>query len=193
MKKLLIILAIVTLGSKIARAQKELVTLDEHNKYIFYKLIDTPGTKADVLYDKCLNGIIKSKHYQKLKPETIAGSSIKLKTVAMLYSNMTVAKHEAGELSYTLVAEFKDGKYRYWLTDFIFAPYERTRYGVYAKKPGEALTLEEAKTKYDERTMNNYLEQIAKLGKETGQEMTFYLTEPAKKVTEPAKIDTRKW
>lgn len=183
----------VGLCCKAALAQKELVTLDEHNKYIFYQLTDAPGLKADSLYSKSLTGIKKSKHYQKLKAETVAGASIKLKTKTMLYSSMTIAKHEAGELAYTLVAEFKDGKYRYWLTDFVFSPYERTRYGIYAKKPGAELPLEEAKTKYDTATFNNYLEQIAKLGNETGQEMTFYLTEPAKKVTEPAKVDTRKW
>jgi hypothetical protein len=192
MKKLILFFAVITF-CKQAFAQKELVTLDEHNKYIFYQLVDMPGITADTLYSRTLIGVKTNKLYKSSNVINVANTSITLKSKTMLYTSMAVAKHESGELNYTLVMEFKDNKYRYWLTDFVFMPYERTRYGVYAKIPGVSYTLEEAKTKVDTKIFDTYLEQIAKFGKETGENMNIYTTTPQKKVTQPAKTDTRKW
>ncbi|GAB3925834.1 DUF4468 domain-containing protein [Mucilaginibacter myungsuensis] len=192
MKKILIAIAVL-LSGKIASAQKELVTLDEHNKYIFYKVSETPGLPGDTLYNRLLRGLNQSKRFGKLKMDTKAGNNIAIKSSFLIYTSANLAKHEAGEVNYTLNAEVKEGKYRYWLTDFVFYPYERTRYGVYAKKPGVDYTFEQLKAKVGEREFSIYLDQIAKLGIEIGEQMTFYTADPEKKATEPVKVDTKKW
>ncbi|MES2277445.1 MAG: DUF4468 domain-containing protein [Bacteroidota bacterium] len=192
MKNLFLVLAMMLAG-KFALAQKELVTLDEHNKYIFYQVADMPGVTADTLYNRTMGGLKTNKLFKGIKPVVTAGSSITLKSKFTLYSSLTVAKHEVGDISYTLVTEFKDGKYRYWLTDFVFMPYQRTRYGVYAKIPNGDMTLEVVKTKYDAKIFDSYLEQIAKYGKDLGDEMKIYTATPIKTKPQPPKVDTRKW
>jgi hypothetical protein len=124
---------------------------------------------------------------------TVAGQTIDVKSKLMLYNNLSYVKHEDGELTYTLHMEFKDAKYRYWLTDFVFTPYQRNRYGVYARVPGAEQPLEQAKVKMDAKVVDNYFEQIAKFGKQIGDDTKNYIITPVKKVAEPAKTDTRKW
>lgn len=186
------VLTAILLCGKLASAQKELVTLDERNKLIYYKVADAPGLTGDTLYNRILAGLKASKRFGKLKM-TVAKPGISIKNKMMIYTTATLAKHEAGEATYTFAAEAKDGKFRYWLTDFVFYPYERTRYGVYAKKPGVEYTLEQLKAKVGEREFDVYLDQIAKLGIEIGEQMTFYVADPAKKAVEPPKVDTKKW
>ena len=111
----------------------------------------------------------------------------------MLYSNLSYVKHEDGELTYTLHIEFKDAKYRFWLTEFAYTPYQRNRYGVYAKVPGGETPLEDLKKKDNGKAIDNYLDQIAKYGKQTGEEIKLFLTTPPKKGVDPANTDTRKW
>ena len=188
-KKLYLLIALV-ITAKLASAQKELVTIDEHNKYIFYQVADMPGLTADTMYKRCLAGIKKKDGF---KPVGEDGQAITARSKMMLYSNLSYVKHEEGELSYTLHIEFKDAKYRYWLTDFAFTPYQRNRYGVYAKLPGGDTPLEDLKKKDDGKVLDNYLDQIARFGKQTGEEIKVFLTPPLKKDTPPAKTDTRKW
>jgi hypothetical protein len=192
MKNLLALIAIVCI-CKYAHAQKELVTLDEHNKYIYYQVTDMPGISADTLYNRCLTGLTRMKPKQAGKPVTVPGSSITIKSKIMIYSSLTYVKHEDGELAYTLNIEFKDAKYRYWLTDFVFMPYQRNRYGVFERAPGVEIPAEKIKDKYDGRVLDNYLEQIALFGKQTGDLLKLYTANPQKKQASPTKIDTKKW
>jgi len=176
-----------------AFGQKELVTLDEHNKYIYYKVADMPGVQQDTLFSRCVKGIKTSKRFAGTKAVITAGSAVLIKSKTTIYSSVTVVKHEIGDLAYTLTVEFKDGKYRYWLTDFVVTPYERNRYGVYALVPGGGTPFEQMKGKIDTKQFDDYLSQIGTFGNELGDEVKLYVTNPVKKVLEPVKVDTKKW
>jgi hypothetical protein len=188
MKKLFLLLTIL-IASRCAFAQKELITLDEHNKYIYYQIVDMPGVVADTLYQRCLVGL---KSHADFKPSTEAGPAITVKSKTMIYSSQTYVKHEEGELTYTLHIEFKDLKYRYWLTDFVFTPYQRNRYGVYERSHDGSTALEVLKDKTDKRVFDNYLDQISKFCKQIGDDTKNYTATPIKKAVTPAKVDTRK-
>src|SRR4051812_1170276 len=123
MKNFLLLITLVFIG-KLAIAQKELVTIDEHNKYIFYQVADMPGATADTMYNRCFAGLKKK---EGIKPIAGEGQAIIVKSKMMLYSNLSYVKHEDGELTYNLHIEFKDAKYRFWLTDFAYTPYQRNR------------------------------------------------------------------
>lgn len=192
MKRIITLLAFVVM-SKIAFGQKELVTFNEHNKYIFYQVTEMPGISADTLYNRCLPGLKKIGPAALEGPILVAGKTIDLEAMMMMYSSTGPVKHEEGELSYALHIEFKDNKYRFWLTDFVFTPYQRNRYGVYERSHQQAKVLEEVKTRYNARMFDVYLEQIAKYGNQFGADLKKLVANSAKTLAQPAKTDTRKW
>jgi hypothetical protein len=192
MKRILFIMLGMVLGAAVF-AQKEALTLDEHNKFIYYQIADMPNLSADILYSRCLAGLKNDFKNKGIKPVLMPASSINFKSALVLYNTSGMAKHESGEMAYTLNVEFKDGKYRYWLSDMMFTPYERNRYNVYARVAGVEIPLEELKAKYDDKTFDTYAAQILSFGKQIGDQLKVYASAIVKKEVQPAKIDTRKW
>ena len=174
-----------------ANAQKSLLSLDEHNKYIYYQVVDLPGISTDSLY-KNATYFIKSS-FPKTK-STQSSNSINIKDKFLTYASFV--KHENGEMSYTLNIECKDGKYRYWLTDFVFTPYERNRYGVYVPVNGIEIPLETAESKVNKKELDGYFDQTGAFCKQLGEKLKKEMTEghTTKKTDQPLKkIVTDKW
>lgn len=193
MKKVFFIL-VCALFAKATFAQKQQLTLDENNKYIYYQVVDMAGFNADTLYNRCLAGLTQYYHNSSAKkPVVLAASSITINSVLVVYNNTSMAKHEDGEIAYTLHLEFKDAKYRYWLSDFVLQPYQRNRYSEYEKVRGVQITLEKVKAKYDNGTLTNYQEQITDFGKQLGENLKLYVINVQKKAVPENKIDTKKW
>jgi hypothetical protein len=82
-----------------------------------------------------------------------------------------VLKHEKGSISYIVNIEFKDQKYRYWLTSFIFTPYQRDRYGNFVAQAGVNIPLEKALTKLDKKDVDNYLNETGTFCKQFGESL----------------------
>jgi hypothetical protein len=127
MKKIVFALLLL-LSVKSAMAQKDSLSFDEHNKYIYYHVVEQPGLTADTFQNRMqylLKAVYpKNKIKQGGTPGSISGSG-----KFLLLTGITAAKHVDGEIDYTFHIEYKDQKYRYWLTDFIFTPYKVDRYG----------------------------------------------------------------
>lgn len=174
-------------------AQKEQLTTDERDKYIYYQVADMPGLIADTLYNRCMAGLKQYYNGTGFKPVGAGTASITITPVLVVYSNKSMAKHEDGEIAYTLHMEFKNDKYRYWLTDFIFKPYQRNRYSEYEKVPGVEIPLEKVKAKYDDKTLSNYQDQIVGFGKQLGENMKLYASSPQKSEVPAAKINVKNW
>jgi hypothetical protein len=187
-------IALLVIGLMIAgmaNAQKSLLSLDEHNKYIYYQVVDLPGISTDSLYKNAVYFIKSS--YPKTK-STEGSNSISIKDKFLTYTSFV--KHENGEMSYTLNIECKDGKYRYWLTDFDFTPYERNRYGVYVPINGIEIPLETAESKVVKKDLDGYLEQTGAFCKQLGEKLKKVMAEghTTKKTDQPLKkIVTDKW
>lgn len=179
--------------AKTSFAQKEQLTTDDRDKYIYYQVADMPGLTADTLYSRCLAGLTQYYNGTGFKPLGAGGNAITINPLLIVYSNKSMAKHEDGEIAYTLHMEFKNAKYRYWLTDFIFKPYQRNRYSEFEKVPGVEIPLEKVKAKYDDQTFNNYQEQIIGFGKQLGENMKIYTATPVKKTTTTEKINIKNW
>jgi Domain of unknown function (DUF4468) with TBP-like fold len=190
MKKPLVTLVCFLL-SRLVNAQIPALALDEHNKYVYYQVIDLPGFSADSLYKNSVYFIQEA--YPKKKPEH-GNSSIMIRDKFLTYT--TLIKHESGEISYTLNIECKDSKYRYWLTDFQFTPYQRDRYGVFVATPGINLPLETAASKIDKKELDSYLSQTAAFCTGLSEQLKKYMADghSVKKIDhQPAKILTDKW
>jgi hypothetical protein len=191
MKKIAV-LVISLMVAGMANAQKSLLSLDEHNKYIYYQVVDLPGISADSLY-KNAEYFIKSV-YPKTKSAK-SSNSINIKDKFLTYTSFV--KHENGEMAYTLNIECKDAKYRYWLTDFVFTPYERNRYGVYVPVSGIEIPLESAESKVIKKDLDGYFDQTGAFCKQLGEKLKKEMTEghtTKKPDQQPVKkIVTDKW
>lgn len=178
-------------------AQKDLLSFDEHNKYIYYQVADQPGLSADTLH--YLVGRFLKTTYPKLKTETSAPGSKDLKGHGkfITYSSILVLRHENGEINYVLNIEFKDQKFRYWITDFTFNPYQRDRYGNFVPMDGMNLPLETALTKTDKRDAAIHLDETGAFCKQFTDALKLFLTKPVvipKKEEETTKkVVTDKW
>ena len=192
-KNLLIITGL--LFFQIANAQKSLLFLDEHNKYVYYQVIDLAGISVDSL-NKNAAYFIKTV-YPKVKVTSSNTGGIGVSGKFLTYNAVTFVKSESGEIDYTLNIECKDAKYRYWVTDFIFKPYKRDRYGAMTAEPGIELPLETALSKLEKKEFNGYLDQTGIFCKQLSERLKQYMIEGSKeKKIEDAptkKIVTDKW
>jgi hypothetical protein len=191
MKKIAVLVVSLMIAG-MANAQKSLLSLDEHNKYIYYQVVDLPGISADSLYKNAAY-FIKSA-YPKAKSAQ-SNNSINIKDKFLTYTSFV--KHENGEMAYMLNIECKDAKYRYWLTDFVFTPYERNRYGVYVPINGIEIPLESAESKVIKKDLDGYFDQTGAFCKQLGEKLKKYMAEDhttKKPDQQPAKkIVTDKW
>lgn len=190
MKTLIIALALI-LFAKITIAQKELLSLDEHNQYIYYQVVDIPGKPVDTLTQRGLN-FLKS---IKLKVKVAATNSLAAQGSFETVGGISILKHPNGQIAYTISIECKDQKYRYWITGFVFTPYVRDRYGNFVPQQGVEIPLETASSKLDKKDLDSYLDQTGMFCKNLGEQLKIYMLKISivKKEVEPKKISTKDW
>src|SRR6185503_10591061 len=115
--KYLIPVFLFLLITKTAAAQQDLLSFDEHNKYIYYQVETMPGIPADTLMQRGL------KFLKAAYPKTTVKQDNAVKTEGvgkfLVYGGLSVLKHEKGEIAYQLNIEYKDQKYRFWVTGFV--------------------------------------------------------------------------
>jgi hypothetical protein len=180
------------LFTKITIAQTAPLSLDEHNKYIYYRVIDVPGIPADTLNNR---GVYFLKNVlPKIKVKEKAGM-ISGEGKFMTFNGVSVLKHEDGEITYRVNAEFKDNKYRYWLTGFSFTPYQRDRYGNFVPQQGIAILLESGLAKLSKKEVDSYLDQTGAFCKQLGDrlEQALIAQTAQKKPGIAKKVVTDKW
>jgi hypothetical protein len=192
MKKLLFSLVCI-MCSQIASAQKEMMQLDEANKYVYYQVVDKQGVAADTLYERG-SYFIKVAN-PKSKPKNVVTNAIVTKGKFLVYNGSSVAKKEGGEISYTLSIETKDQKYRYKISDFVFTPYTRDRFDNMVPIPGIEVPIEKLTSKYSQKEADNYLRQTGMFCQATSNRLKQYMDKISiARVEEPVKkVVTEKW
>ena len=193
MKKTIIALVFI-LFAKITSAQKELLSLDEHNKYIYYQVVEMPGQPADILNNRGMNFLKSIVPKIKLAPAA-STNSLAAQGSFETYGGISILKHPSGIVAYAINIECKDQKYRYWLTDFTFTPYVRDRYGNFVPQQGVEIPLETASAKLDKKDMDNYLNETGAFCKQMSDRLKVYMINaPAPKKEEiTKKTVTDKW
>lgn len=190
--KTILIALIYILFAKIAFAQQGLLSFDEHNKYIYYQVADAPGMQQDTLHARGLS-FLKS-YYPKSKLKPLAeGKIINGENKFLVYGGVSVLKHEKGEIAYEFNIEFKDQKYRFWLTSFVFTPYQRDRYGNFVPQQGIDIPLENALTKLDKKEVDSYLDETGAFCKQFGDRLKQFIISAPKKEEAVKKVVTDKW
>jgi len=155
-------------------AQKDQLSLDEHNKYIYYQVTSQPGLTADTFQNRTLY-FLKTNYPKNQVNRTGTAESITGTGKLLMLTGITVAKHIDGEMRYTFNIEYKDQKYRYWLTDFVFTPYYIDRYGNSVPKPGIDIPLEDGASKLDKGKLDSYSIQISNYSKQFGDKLKQYM------------------
>ena len=183
------------LSSVSAFAQSSKVTeempRDERGKYIHYEIVEK-NIPADSLKERALGFLTlkKLKSIQPAKEEIRAtGKFIVTKTALML-------GHPSGELLYNFTFEVKEGKYRFWLTDFLFIPYKRDRYGNFVASTPKGTPLENNPGKLNAGEWASYIDAADKQSNVLAAEFKDYLAAVQKiKTSNPKKkvISTKSW
>ncbi len=194
MKTLLLTLFSILLV-KVSSAQSDLLSFDEHNKYIYYQVVDMPAMSVDTLHARGLNFLKAS--YAKMKVKPAGVNNLNGQGKFLVYGGLSVLKHEKGEIDYVLNVEFKDQKYRFWFTDFTFTPYERDRYNNYVPKLGTVIPLESAQDKLDKKDATGYLDEAGAFCKQFADGLKQYILHvpvaAPKKEENTKKVVTDKW
>jgi hypothetical protein len=187
-----LIAIILILFAKFSLAQQELLSFDEHNKYIFYQVVDMPGLSVDSLHGRGM--FFLKTLFPRIKFKTANNISlIDGDGKFITYTSLSVLKHENGEINYQVSIEFKDQKYRFWLTKFIFTPYERDRYGNFVPRTGIEIPLETAASKLDKKDLNGYLNETGAFCKQFAERLKVFMLNTPKKEESTKKIVTDKW
>jgi len=196
MKRLIALLAGV-LFTGIAFAQKDSLAMDENNKYIYYQVVTQPGLPADTLYNRALYFFKTAYSKKDLKLEgNDKDKGVLTGPGSFLVSKKSlVTSHEDGSVAFTLHIEVKEGKYRYWFTDFVFNPYQRNRYNSYESVPGIYIPLEKADGKIEKKDLASYMDGVLSSSRLIGGNLKAYMlkTSSLKKEEKIKKISTKDW
>lgn len=180
---------------KLASAQKDSLASDEHGKYIYYHVVNVKDN-ADVLLVRALDYFDMPANKANFK---IISKDANAKTMDgtgffMVASTLSLTKHDEGKIKFKLRIEVKDGKYRYWLTDFAFIPYYKDRYNNLVPKPGIEIPAEELSKKIDSKDAAHYLDECAAFGIKFGTRFKKQMQDaPVKTTTGKKVIVTEKW
>lgn len=180
--------------AKISAAQKEQLSFDEHNKYIYYQVVDIPGLIKDTLTLRELYFLKTAYPKAKIKP-IVNSNQIIADGKFLVYDGTSILRHESGQVAYVLTIESKDQKYRYWLTGFIFTPYQRDRYGNFVPEQGIDIPLEKVSAKLNKKGADACFNQTADFCREFGEKLKFSLSEAhlPKKTAIAKKTITDNW
>lgn len=138
--------------------QKQELPFDERGKLIYYEVVDQNNKTKDQL-----KGIAKAYFQNQIPKIMLSEQDTLLNGKGKLIINKTafVLTRPSGEVHYQLYLDFKPGKYRYWLTDFVFIPYQRDRYGNFVPATAIGTPLEQKPGKLNAAEWESYLKATA--------------------------------
>ena len=145
-----------------------------------------PGIPADTLMQRGLK-FLKAAYPKTTVKQDNAGKTEGIGKF-LVYGGLSVLKHEKGEIAYQVNIEYKDQKYRFWVTGFVFTPYQRDRYGNFVPQQGIDIPLEQAMAKLDQKDAGGYLDETGAFCKQFGEKLKLYLS----RLPEPKKVETAK-
>jgi len=187
---LLLLLAIYSI--RLSAQQKQFFK-EDNGKFIYYVVVDSQKLGKAALLERAKGFLAANK--KTVKEESATDSSLIAKGKLIIDKTVLVVGHPSGEISYNFVFEAKEGKYRFWLTDFVFIPYQRDRYGNFVPSINIGTPLEKDVDKltagqWKDIQATSYLK-AEKFGESLKKFVATNTIKPAVKSIET--ISTRKW
>lgn len=192
--KYTLILFLAVFSIKLSAQQKQFPK-DDNGKFTYYKVVDSQSLNKKIIMERAIS-FINEVQKKNMKQESLTDTSIIAKGKLVIDKTILVAGHPSGEVSYNFTFETRDGKYRFWLTDFEFIPYKRDRYGNFVASTNIGTPLEKNVSKlsigeWKDIQSSTYLKAV-----KFGEELKKYVaTEKVNKksVKAPETISTKKW
>ncbi|WP_412465780.1 DUF4468 domain-containing protein [Pedobacter sp. KLB.chiD] len=189
-----ILLAIFIIFSVNLSAQQKQFSKDENGKLIYYQVVDSQLVDKDTLMQRA-RSFVNVVYKKSMKLEGSTDSSLLAKGLMVIDKTILVAGHPSGEINYNFVFEARKGKYRFWLTDMLFIPYQRDRYGNFVPTTTIGVPLERTPGKLGIGAWKDILSSAYNKVEKFGDEFKRYLATSkvgkTKKKTET--ISTNKW
>jgi len=172
--------------------RSEIMPLDERGKYIYYEVVDKTMVPADSLQIRAKE-FLTAKKLDALKSTkdqlTASGKFLISKTAFVL-------TRPSGEVEYSFVFELKEGKYRFWLTDFAFIAYKRDRYANYVPATVKGVPLEKEPGKLNAAEWTSYIAAASKQADLFANDFKQYLSVGKKTAVQPKakpSVSTKNW
>ena len=141
-KNTLLIVLIVFFHS--VQAQEVELPTDETGHIVFYEVIEAGSFTQNELLENAQLFAKTTLGKKKVKPIiTDSTGTIEVKDATFKVLKKVVTNRIDGIIHYNFKVEAKEGKYRYFFSDFTFQPYERNRYGKFEPVSGKYKPLEE--------------------------------------------------
>jgi len=180
--------------STLLRAQETAqLPKDETGKYIYYEVVNT-NVAQDTLKVRLQRFIQKQK--KELKPVLVGDvKEIVANGKIIIRKSMAMLSHPSGEITYRIYFEANTDKYRFWLSDFEFFPYQKDRYGNFVPSTTVGIPLEKEPKKWNADQWDDYRLQVAKYAAEFSVHLKEYLANKVAKTPQPSekKVITKTW
>ncbi|MFN0254012.1 DUF4468 domain-containing protein [Pedobacter ureilyticus] len=160
MKNLLFLFTLICLTQFSYAQEVTLLPKDETGKFTYYEVVEST-VKGDSLQARLSNFLTRNKKEIKLK-STDAGKLTIASGKIVIQKSITIISHPSGEIIYQFNFEIGEGKYRFWLTDFQFIPYQKDRYGNFVPSTTIGVPLEKEPKKSNAQQWEDYRLQAAK-------------------------------
>jgi hypothetical protein len=151
---------------------------DENGKYIYYEVVEGKVFNGDSLRMR-VKAFLQLKKMVGYKADEVrvqaAGKFIISKTAFVL-------SHPSGEVLYDFEFGIKENKYRFWLTNFVFIPYQRDRYANYVPATVKGAPLEKNVDKINSTEWKSYVDTITQQAKSFAVEFKEFLVQPGIKI-----------
>ena len=133
---------------------------DENGKFIYYEVQELKTVPKDSLMARAEGffNSVKTLKVSASKTDSLIQASGKM----IINKTALVLSRPSGEVLYNFNAETRDGKYRFWLTDFEFIPYQRDRYGNFVPATSIGTPLERKPGKLNAAEWAGYVKAVTK-------------------------------
>jgi len=188
-------LLVLLLGLSTFLPAQEIAQLpkDETGKYTYYEVVNTT-VPQDSLQVRIQRFIQKQK--KELKPIAIANSKeLVANGKLIIRKSMAMLSHPSGEIAYRLYFEANEGKYRFWLSDFEFFPYQKDRYGNFVPSTVVGVPLETETKKWNADQWEDYRLQTSKYAAEFAARLKDHLLHKTVQAPQPPekKVISKTW
>lgn len=176
-----------------ALAQSDNLAVDEKGKLIYYEVVELKSATKDVLRSR-LDTYLKKQKDLKVR-SAVGDSAVAANGKLVINKTLLVMSHPSGEVLYNFNAEVKEGKYRFWLSDFGFIPYQRDRYGNFVPSTHIGTPLESDPGKLNAGQWKEYQLQTAKYAQNFAVKLKQFMAneKPAEIPAPEKKVVSKSW
>lgn len=170
----------------------ESMPLDERGKYIQYQVVEVKDQPADTLIKRAAAFL----QMKRLSAIVVQPSLLHASGKFLISKTAFVLSRPSGEVYYHFTFEIKEGKYRFWLTDFEFIPYKRDRYANYVPATVKKVPLETEPGKLNKAEWDSYIAAAGKQAAAFSADFKAFLAAKPKAVVQPkpkTTISTKSW